>query len=89
MPFTPSPLLAAYLKGFARSVLLSLGLDYVLIDFLESAAVGAASVFIVLLFVAIHIPHRRSAKSAHLNPAIRNTDQKIQETLIKTQHGIH
>ena len=89
MPFTPNPLLATYLKAFARSVLISLGLDHVLIDFLADAAVGAVTVLIVIFFVSLRIPRRQSANSAHLNPAIRSTKQKIQQTLIKTQHAIH
>jgi hypothetical protein len=89
MPLTPSPLLATYLKAFARSVLFSLGVDHTLIDFLANAAAGAATVLLILFLVALRIPRRRSANSAHLNPAGRNTDQEIQPTLIKTQPAIH
>jgi hypothetical protein len=63
MSLTPSPLLATYLKAFARYVLFSLGLDHTLIDFLANAAVGAATVLLVLFFVALRIPRRRSANS--------------------------
>jgi hypothetical protein len=89
MPFTPSPLLATYLKAFTRSVLISLGLDHVLIDFLANAAVGAATVLFVLFLVALRIPRRQSSNSPRLNPADCSTEQKIQQTLIKTQHAIH
>jgi len=88
MPLTPSPLLATYLKAFARSVLFSLGLDHTLIAFLANAAAGAATVLLVLFFFALRIPRRRSANSARLNPAGRNPDQEIPHTLIKTQHAI-
>jgi hypothetical protein len=51
----PTPLLATSLKSATRSLLLSLGMDHVLIDFLAHVAVGAASVFLAILFVAM--PH--------------------------------
>ena len=72
MPFTPNPLLATYLKAFARSVLFSLGLDHVLIDFLANAAVGTVTVLIVIFFVALRIP-RRSTRSA---PQIRDPENE-------------
>jgi hypothetical protein len=77
MPFTSNPLLAAYLKAFARSVLVSLGLDHVLIDFLENAAVGTVSVLVVIFFVALPIPHRQSANSGLLNSAAATRNRKF------------
>jgi hypothetical protein len=77
MPFTPNPLLATYLKAFARSVLVSLGLDHVLIDFLENAAVGTVSVLIVIFFVALRIPRRQSANSGLLNSAAATQIRKF------------
>ena len=77
MPFTPSPLLATYLKAFARSVLISLGLDHVLIDFLADAAEGAATVLFVLFFVALRIPRRQSAKRQGLIPRAAALNRKF------------
>jgi hypothetical protein len=56
-----TPLLATSLKSATRSLLLSLGMDHVLIDFLAHVAVGAASVFLAILLVAIRTSRRRSA----------------------------
>ncbi len=61
--FTPTPLLATSLKAVTRSLLLSLGMDHALIDFLIPSAVGAATVLLAILLVAIRIPRRRSASS--------------------------
>jgi hypothetical protein len=38
-----------------------MGLDHTLIEFLVSAAVGAATVLLVIIFVGIGIPRRSSA----------------------------
>ncbi len=63
MPLTPTPLLATSLKAVTRSLLLSLGMDHALIDFLIHTAVGAATVLFAILFVGIRVPRRRSASS--------------------------
>jgi len=59
-------LLVISLKALLRSILISMGLDHVLIDFLASAAVGAGTVLLVILFVGIGIP-RRSAVAIRRN----------------------
>jgi len=59
------PLLATYLETLSRSLLLSLGLDHALIDFLAYTAVGAAAVLLAILFLAIRIPRRQLASSIH------------------------
>ncbi len=51
------------LEPLARSLLLSLGLDHALIDFLALTAIGAATVLLAILAVAIRIPRRRSTPS--------------------------
>jgi hypothetical protein len=51
------------IKALVRSILLCMGLDHVLVDFLLRAAAGAASVLAVIIFVGIRIP-KRSAVSA-------------------------
>jgi len=58
--FGPS-LLVTSLKVAIRSILLSMGLDHVLIDFFAHAAAGAASVLVVIFFVGIGIPRRSAA----------------------------
>ncbi len=58
MPLIPSPFPATALKALTRSVLFSLGMDHVLIDFLAHAAAGAATVLLAILFVAIRVPRR-------------------------------
>ena len=57
--FRPS-LLVTSLKAVIRSILLSMGLDHVLVDFFAHAAAGAASVLVVIFFVGIGIPRRSS-----------------------------
>jgi hypothetical protein len=57
----PIPLLATSLKAATRSLLLTLGIDHALLDFLANTAVGAATVLLVILVVAFRIPRRRSA----------------------------
>jgi hypothetical protein len=53
MPSTPIAHLAASIKALARSVLFSLGVDHVLIDFLTCAAIGAATVLITIFIVGV------------------------------------
>ena len=53
-----SGLLVTSLKAVTRSILISMGLDHVLIDFLTRAAVGAASVLLLILLVGAGIPRR-------------------------------
>jgi len=55
---TGRSLLVTSLKASVRSILLFMGLDHVLIDFLTRAAVGAASVFLVIMFAGLRIPRR-------------------------------
>jgi uncharacterized membrane protein len=57
----PITLLATSLKAAARSLLLSLGMDHALLDFLANTAIGAATVLFAILFVSLRIPRRRSA----------------------------
>jgi hypothetical protein len=56
----PIPLLATSFKAVTRSLLLTLGMDHALIDFLANTAAGAATVLLAILFVACRIPRRRS-----------------------------
>ena len=64
MPITNKPanfrstLPVTSLKALLRSILLFMGLDHVLIDFLLRAAVGAAGVLAVIAFVGIRMPKR-------------------------------
>jgi len=51
------------LKALIRCILLSMGLDHVLVDFLLRTAAGAAGVLAVIAFVGIRIP-KRSAMAA-------------------------
>ncbi len=60
---TPRPFLATYLEPLTRSLLLSLGLDHALIDFLALTAIGVATVLLAILVVAIRVPRRQSAPS--------------------------
>jgi hypothetical protein len=46
------------LKAVTDSILWSMGLDHTLIEFLVSAAVGAATVLLVIIFVGVGIPRR-------------------------------
>jgi len=59
------PILAAYAQALTRSALLALGLDHALIDFLAHTAVGAVTVLLAIVFIAIRIPRR----STHLSVA--------------------
>ena len=49
------------IKGSTRSILISMGLDHVLLDFFARAAAGAASVLMVIFLVGISIPRRSAA----------------------------
>jgi hypothetical protein len=62
MPRTPT-LLANSLEPLTRSLLLSFGLDHAFIDFLALTAIGAATVLLAILAVALRIPDRQSAPS--------------------------
>jgi hypothetical protein len=62
-----SRLLVISFKGVVRSILLSMGLDRVFIEFLACAAVGAAMVLLVLVFVGIGIPRRSTAAVRRTN----------------------
>ena len=46
------------LTAVTHSILWSMGLDHTLIEFLVSAAVGAATVLLVIIFVGVGIPRR-------------------------------
>ena len=46
------------IKAAAHSILWSMGLDHTLIEFLVSAAIGAATVLLVIIFVGVGIPRR-------------------------------
>ena len=59
----PRPFLTTYLEPLTRSLLLSLGLDHAIIDFLAPTTIGAATVLLAILVVAIRIPRRQSAPS--------------------------
>jgi len=63
---TARQLLATYAQALTRSILLALGLDHALIDFLAHIAVEAATALLAILFVAIRIP-RRSTHLANLS----------------------
>ena len=63
MSRTATALLATSTRSLARSLLLSLGLDHALIDFLALTAIGAAAVLLAILFVSIRVPRRQSAPS--------------------------
>jgi hypothetical protein len=63
MPRTATPLLASSTAALTRSLLLSLGLDHALIDFLALTTIGAATALLAILVVAIRVPRRQSAPS--------------------------
>ena len=60
------PILATYAQALTRSILLALGMDHALIDFFTHAAVGAATVLLAVVFIAIRVP-RRSTHLANLS----------------------
>ena len=48
-------------SAHAGSILPSMGLDHVLLDFFSHAAAGAATVLLVIFFVGLGIPRRSAA----------------------------
>jgi hypothetical protein len=58
IPNFRSSLAVTSLKAVTHSILWSMGLDHTLIEFLVSAAVGAAMVLLVIIFVGVGIPRR-------------------------------
>ena len=63
--FTPnfrSSLGVTSLKAVTGSILWSMGLDHTLVEFLVSAAFGAATVLLVIIFVGVGIPRRSPAR---------------------------
>lgn len=57
-----SPLLDVIsLYSPTHSILPSMGLDHVLLDFFSRAAAGAATVLLVIFFVGLGIPRRSAA----------------------------
>ena len=56
MILNSTPILATSAKAFTRSLLFSLGVDDVLIDFLRNSAIEAATVLLALLYVGARIP---------------------------------
>src|SRR5947208_338882 len=83
MPLTPAPLLATSLKAVARSFLLSLGVDHVLVDFLANAAVGALAILFVILLVGFRIrpSGHRSSKPQHPQRASLSVPSHSSRTL--------
>ena len=61
IPHFRSSLAVTSLKAVTGSILWSMGLDHTLIEFLVSAAVGAATVLLVIIFVGVGIPRRAPA----------------------------
>jgi len=59
-----TPVLASSVKAFVRSVLFSVGMDHLLMDFLAHSAIGAATVLLAVLFAGIRIPRRSRPQSA-------------------------
>jgi hypothetical protein len=66
MILNSTPVLANSVKAFARSLLFSLGVDHVLIDFLTNIAIGEATVLLALLYVGI--ASQRSNRATRPNP---------------------
>ena len=58
MILNSTPVLATSVKALTRSLLFSLGVDHVLIDFLANVAIGAAAVLFAFLYVGARIPVR-------------------------------
>ncbi len=50
---------AIYIETLTRSLLLSLGLDHVAIEFFVTTALGAFAVLMTLIFIGAGIPRRR------------------------------
>ena len=58
MILNSTPVLATSAKAFARSLLFSLGVDHILIDFLANVAIGADAVLFAFLYVGARIARR-------------------------------
>lgn len=54
-------LLVTSLKAAIGSILQSMGLDHVLLEFFGHAAAGAATALVVIFFVGLGIPRRSAA----------------------------
>ena len=52
------PFLAASARTLARSILLALGMDHALIDFLTHVAIGSLTVLLAIVFIATRVPRR-------------------------------
>jgi hypothetical protein len=63
--FRPS-LLVMSLRSLAGSILFLMGLDDVLFEFLLRAAIGAASVLLLIAFVGVRLPKRAAVPRRHL-----------------------
>ena len=63
--FRPS-LLVMSLRSAIASILFLMGLDDVLFDFLLRAAIGAASVLLLIAFVGFRLPKRAEVTRRHL-----------------------
>ncbi len=70
MPF-PSSFLASSTKALTRSLLFSLGIDHVLIDFLARTSIGATAVLLAILCVGIGSRRRSRSQLG------RDTDRKL------------
>lgn len=75
MVFTIGPFLATSIRTISRSVLLFLGIDHTLLEFLALVAVGAATVILAMLTVGVRAGHRSVPKirSPRSVPKIRRT----------------
>jgi hypothetical protein len=62
MILNSTPILATSAKAFARSLFFFLGIDHTLIEFLANTAIGAAIVFLALLYVGLRIPRSAARK---------------------------
>ena len=54
---------ATYVETISRSFLLSLGFDHVVAEFFITAAIGAFTILMTLIFVGAGIPRRRKVTS--------------------------
>ena len=64
--FRPS-LLVTSLPAAIRSILLSMGLDHVLLEFFARAAAGAAVALVIIFFVGLGIPRRSTVTARRTN----------------------
>jgi hypothetical protein len=69
---TARPILATYTQALTRSILLALGMDHALIDFLAHAVVGAATVLLTILFIAIRIPRGSVPREGNYRSHVAN-----------------